>query len=154
MHTYQICILLDLFFGGPLWGGCNHSVWKSPGQGSNPSCSYDICHSCSKARSLIHCARLGIEPIPPQRQHWILNPLHHSGSSYFARSFKNFTYSSLGCSPHFFVLSLAPGSLAEWALFSFELYLISALLSAAPSPDDAVSFWKWYFLEIFWICSH
>ena len=32
------------------------------GQGSNPS------YSCSNARSLTHCARLGIKPATPQRQ--------------------------------------------------------------------------------------
>lgn len=32
-----------------------------PGQESDPSCSCDLRHSCSKARSFIHCAGLGIE---------------------------------------------------------------------------------------------
>ena len=32
------------------------------GQGPDPSHSCDLSHSCSNARSLTHCARLGIEP--------------------------------------------------------------------------------------------
>ena len=33
-----------------------------PGQGSDLSCSCDLCLSCSKAGSLTHCAELGIKP--------------------------------------------------------------------------------------------
>ena len=33
-----------------------------PGQGSDPSCSWDLCCSCSNAGSLTHCAGLGIKP--------------------------------------------------------------------------------------------
>ena len=33
------------------------------------------------AESLIHCAKPGIEPMPPQRQCWILNLLIHNGNS-------------------------------------------------------------------------
>ena len=32
------------------------------GQGSDPSCSWDLSCSCGNARSLTHCARLGTEP--------------------------------------------------------------------------------------------
>ena len=34
----------------------------SPGQGSDPSLSCDLCHSCGNMGSLTHCARLGIKP--------------------------------------------------------------------------------------------
>ena len=32
------------------------------GQGSDPSCSCNLNHSCGKPGALTHCARLGIEP--------------------------------------------------------------------------------------------
>ena len=45
-----ICIFLFFFF--------NHSfsIWKSPGQGSNPSYSHHLCHSWHNVGSLTHCA--------------------------------------------------------------------------------------------------
>ena len=33
-----------------------HVIWTFLGQGLNPRCSYDLCHSYGKARSLTHCA--------------------------------------------------------------------------------------------------
>lgn len=33
------------------FNGCTHSIWKLPGQGSNPSHCYDLCHSCGNTRS-------------------------------------------------------------------------------------------------------
>ena len=42
-----------------MWSINSHgSVWKFLGQGSNPSCSYDLCHNYSSARSfnLLHHA--------------------------------------------------------------------------------------------------
>lgn len=56
-------------------------MWKFPHQGLNLSQSCKLCHSCSNAGSLTHCPRLGTEPAPSHRQHWILNPLHHSRNS-------------------------------------------------------------------------
>ena len=56
------------------WGGGSHSTWKFLGQGSDPRCSCNLCHSCSDARSLTHYAGPGIEPVLPLRQHCILNP--------------------------------------------------------------------------------
>ena len=62
------------------------------GQGSNPSCSCDPCHSCGKARSLTHCtgprSKLGWRLKPhicsnPSCCSWIPNPLCHSRNSYF-----------------------------------------------------------------------
>lgn len=42
------------------------------------SCNFDLCHSCDIG-SLTHCARPGIELVPPQRQTWsFINPLRHS----------------------------------------------------------------------------
>ena len=39
-----------------------------PGQGSDPSCSRCLLCKCSNTRSLTHCARLGIEPVPQHRR--------------------------------------------------------------------------------------
>jgi len=33
-----------------------------PGQGSDPSCRYDLCHCCGNTGSLTHCEGQGIEP--------------------------------------------------------------------------------------------
>jgi len=41
-------------------------------------------HSCGNAKSLTHCARLGIELTLPQRQLWTLYLLHHSRNSLFS----------------------------------------------------------------------
>ena len=35
--------------------GSTHATWKFSGQGSNLSCSCDLCHGCSNGRSLTHC---------------------------------------------------------------------------------------------------
>ena len=59
-----LSLSLSLLLFWPICG-----IWKFLSQGSNPSQSCDLHHSCSNAaRSLIHCARLGIQPAPPQRQ--------------------------------------------------------------------------------------
>ena len=56
-------------------------------QGSNPSHICELHHSCSNAGSLTHGLGQGIQPGPQQqpqslqRQHWIFNPLCHSGNS-------------------------------------------------------------------------
>ena len=47
---------------------CPCGIWKFPGQGSNPSQSCNLCHSCSNAWSLTHCVGPGIKEVPPQRQ--------------------------------------------------------------------------------------
>ena len=47
-------------------------IWKFLGQGSNPSCSCNPCHSCGNSRFLTHCTRLRVEPAVPQRQCQIL----------------------------------------------------------------------------------
>ena len=42
-----------------------------PGQGSNPSCSCNLCYGYGNAGSLIHCTRSGIEPVSLLLQrHW------------------------------------------------------------------------------------
>ena len=64
-----------------LFFGCTHSTWKFPGQGSNPSHSSKLHQSYSNTRCLTSYAGPGIEPMPPQRQHQILHPLHHSRNS-------------------------------------------------------------------------
>ena len=61
-------ILFFLFFGHP----CD--IWKFPGQGSNPSWSCNLCHSCINAGSPAHCTRLGIEPVFPWR--WAISLTH------------------------------------------------------------------------------
>ena len=55
-------------------------IWKFPGQGWILSHSCDLHHSCSNARSLTPCVGPGIKPSAQQRQHRVLNPLHHSGN--------------------------------------------------------------------------
>ena len=45
------------FFFFLFW--CGPGVWKSSGQGWNPSWSCNLCHSCSNAGSLTHCTRAG-----------------------------------------------------------------------------------------------
>ena len=59
--TFVIQSMLFFSFFFFYFYGYTHSLWKFPGQGLNPSCT------CSNAESLIHCARLGMEPIPPQQ---------------------------------------------------------------------------------------
>ena len=51
-----------------------------PGQGSDPSHSFDLNHSCDNARSLTHCAGLGVKP-ESQCSQMPLIPLRHSGKS-------------------------------------------------------------------------
>ena len=65
------------FFGG----NGTHGIWKFLGQGSNLSHSCKLCQSCGNAGSLTYCTELVIEPVPLQRQHQILNVLHHRGYS-------------------------------------------------------------------------
>ena len=45
---------------------CTNGIWKFPGQGSNPTWSCNLCHSYSNAKSLNHCAKLGMKPSNPQ----------------------------------------------------------------------------------------
>ena len=66
LHIFaNICWVLAFTFS---FFSCTYSIWKSPGQGMNPSCICGLCHSCHNARSLTHCARLGIKPAMPQKQ--------------------------------------------------------------------------------------
>ena len=60
---------------------CTHGIWKFLGQGSNPSSSCDLRHSCGHPGPLAPCSRLGIELEPLRRQCWILNLLLYSGNS-------------------------------------------------------------------------
>ena len=57
------------------------SIWRFPRQGSNLSCSFDLRHSYSNTRSLTHCTGPGIELMPSQRHHQILNPLCHGAGN-------------------------------------------------------------------------
>ena len=68
-------ILVGFVTAEPQWelhfdffNGCTCSILKLPGQGLNPS------YICGYARSLTHCTRPGIKPLPPQ---W-LEPLLQS----------------------------------------------------------------------------
>ena len=72
------CFVLVFVF---VFFGCTCGILKFPGQGSDPSCSCNLCHSCSNAGSSTLCAVPGIEPAPPQRQRQILNLLCLSGNS-------------------------------------------------------------------------
>ena len=71
-----VCVCVSVFDFGR-----THSSWKFPGQGSNLSRSCSLHHSYGSARSLTHFAGPGTKPAPPPRQHQILNPPRHSGSS-------------------------------------------------------------------------
>ena len=42
--------------------GCTHGIWKFLGEGLNLSRICNLFHSCGNARSLTHCAGLGIKP--------------------------------------------------------------------------------------------
>ena len=89
IHRYSshlwIIILFLLFF--KFFLGCARVLWKLLGQGLNLSCSWNLYHNCSNARSLTHCTRLEIDPLPQQRpepphsQCQILNPLRYKGIS-------------------------------------------------------------------------
>ena len=83
-----ICLFFLCSFHGHTCG-----IQKSPGQGSNQSCSCDLHHShgnigsepnmLSYAGSVIHQARPGIEPTSSQRQHGVLSQLSHNGNFNF-----------------------------------------------------------------------
>ena len=70
--SYVFHALVNFFFV------CPCSIWKFSGHGWNLSWSCDLCHSCSNAASLTHCAGPGI--LPPQTS-WVINLLHHSRNS-------------------------------------------------------------------------
>ena len=59
-----------------------HSIWKFPGQGSNPNHGCNLCRSC-RVGSLAHFSRPRSKPALPQRQCQILNLQRHSGNSNF-----------------------------------------------------------------------
>ena len=88
-RVFLFCFVLVLF----LFFGCTHGIRKFPSQGSNLSCSCDLCHSCTNARSLTHCTRPGIKPELQQqpellqRNCRIFNPLCHNGNSLIEFSF-------------------------------------------------------------------
>ena len=71
----QIQIFFFFFFG------CTQDIWKFLSQGSKLSCSCNQCHRYSNAGPLICCARPGIEPMPPQKQCQIINPLLYNRNS-------------------------------------------------------------------------
>ena len=52
--------LLFFFF----FNGCMHGIRKFPGPGIESKPQLHLQHSCGNARSLTHCAGLGIEPTP------------------------------------------------------------------------------------------
>ena len=55
-----------------------HGIWRVPGP--EQSCSYNLSCSCRNARSLTHCAGLGIKPASQYSQD-AANPLRHSRNS-------------------------------------------------------------------------
>ena len=62
-HTslnFGVCGFLFYFIFFPFLASLQYMGFL--GQGSDPSCSCDLSCSCSNARSLTHCVRLGIEP--------------------------------------------------------------------------------------------
>ena len=102
-------------------------MWKFPSQGMNLSCNHDLCHSCSNPRSLTHWARPVIEPLLPQRQRWILNPLHHSRSSgclFLRAENKIILFYEINCMKVFLCLNKSK----TIACFLFCLYNLMLLL--------------------------
>lgn len=71
---HSSCCLFFFFFFSAL------TAYESS-HGSNLSCNCDLCLICGNPRSLTQCAGLWFEPMPPQRQHQIPNPLHHRRNS-------------------------------------------------------------------------
>ena len=65
LHGFLL-ISLPFFFFFFSWSPYQHMKVSRPESNLSQSC--DLCHSYSKARSLTHCIRLGIEQVPPQRQ--------------------------------------------------------------------------------------
>ena len=60
------------------------SIWTFLSQGLNLSCSCNLYHGCSYARSLTHCTGPGIKPTllgKLSRCSWVPNPGCHSGNS-------------------------------------------------------------------------
>ena len=62
LYYYSYYYYLLLLFGHA------QGMWKFPGQGSNPSRSCDLLHSCGNAPSLTHCTTKEV-------QGWILKAL-------------------------------------------------------------------------------
>ena len=60
---HMIFIYLILFIKYLYFFGLIHSIWNFPGQGLNPSCSCNLCHSCSNTRSLTQQAWMWIETV-------------------------------------------------------------------------------------------
>lgn len=61
INTFQIInIIFFSFLATPV-------AYGSSGPGTNLSHNCNLCHSCGKAGSLMHCAGLGIKPIPQQQ---------------------------------------------------------------------------------------
>ena len=62
--------------------GLTLGIWKFPGQGSNLSCSCDLCHSCSNTGSLTYCATAGTpQPAPFELFSIFITVRFHSSSS-------------------------------------------------------------------------
>lgn len=59
-------VLTYIFFFFVSFHGLTHSILKLLGQGSNPSYSCNVCHSCGNTQSTHHCGGMGIEPAPMQ----------------------------------------------------------------------------------------
>ena len=81
INLFNISITFQFSQSFFLLFGCIYSIRKFPGQGSNPSNSCNLHHSCSNTRSLIHWAGPQIKPVLPQRQCQILDLLCHSRNS-------------------------------------------------------------------------
>ena len=124
------------FFSFLFLNGHTHGIWKFPGQGLNPS------HGYGNARSLTHCAKPGIKPTPQQqqeplqRQRWILDPLHHSGNSFFHFYFSCLDGHTAVAHCHFDVHTItdasAPLFLRLLALSSFVKFLLPTFPLGCP----------------------
>ena len=103
---------------------------------SNWSCCCNLYHSCGNARFLINYARPGIEPTPPLRQHWILNPLCHSGKS---KSSFSFITTWRGRYRNFHTTSALTHSLTHYQHHSPELHVFCNLYVALKCFDSALT---------------
>ena len=63
---------MNIFYFFILLAAPRHKEFS--GQGSDPSCSYDLSRTSGSAGSLTHCARLGIKPTV-QHPQYTTNPI-------------------------------------------------------------------------------
>ena len=116
LETFEFCICTKYFYFFFLF---DHtcSIWKFPGQGSNPSHSCGLCHNCSNAGSLTKDARPRIKPTLPQRQRQILTCCTTGGTPKVFQMNKNFFWGATPVAYHMKVPRL--GAESELQLLAY-----------------------------------